>query len=144
MAEICRTDEVLLNITGSRALFGEDDTVSMTAVGSLLSEADRYTLKYADERFGGPDAETEIVVEDGAVSMLRGGEDSSELFFRAGTTYSSFYDTPFGKLDMTVLPTVVRTEMGDKKGSIELEYIMSIAGSQIVNKLQLDYTVNPA
>lgn len=132
-----RQSEVLLNIKGTRELMGEDDTIMFTVAGLLTSGGDKYTLRYADERSEG--AETEIVVENGAVSMTRTGEDSTEMFFRRNTPYSSFYNTPFGKLDMTVLPTMVQADMGTEKGKIELEYIMNIAGSQIVNKLQLSY-----
>lgn len=134
-----KQSEVLLNIKGTRGSFGEDSTIFFTSDGILTEDAGKYTLKYSDEHGVDGNTHTEITVENGAVSMKKSGVESSEMYFRRNTPYASFYNTPFGKLDIMVFPTMVRTDMGLDNGRIELEYVMNIAGSQLVNKLQLSY-----
>lgn len=132
-------ENILLDIKGLRQCGGDNETVSFTVAGMLTGWEGKYVIAYEDEHSGEDGAHTEITVEDDSVSMIRTGESSTDMYFRRNTPYSSCYRTPFGDLDLTVLPTLVKTDMGPKNGSIELEYILNIAGSQIVNKLQLSY-----
>ena len=130
---------VLLDIKGSRHCDGDGETVDFTVEGTLLWDNGKCILEYDDEHSGEDGCHTEIVVEEDLVSMRRTGDSNTDMYFKPQTPYSSCFNTPFGALDLTVMPTLVKTKMGQQSGNIELEYILSIAGSQIVNKLQLSY-----
>ena len=71
--------------------------------------------------------------------MQKKGAIETEFVFEEGKTYSTLYRMPFGEMNVTLLPTHVDARMGKKSGSIELEYVLNIAGSQVVNRLSLNY-----
>ncbi len=133
------TSDVMLNISGSRELFGQDDSIELTVAGELQHSDGAYMLSYSDERYTGDTSHTDITVKDGSVFLVRTGDDESEMVLEKDKPFASEYRTPFGKLNMLVLPTMVEADMHPDKGHIELEYIMDIAGSQILNKLSLSY-----
>ena len=138
--------QVLLNIRGTQTQNGESEQVEFTTQGTLDKEQDRYILSYLDTQTLGEGSlvRTIISADAGSVVLQRQGELDTQKVFEQSKTYTTAYETPFGKLDLFLFPTMVQTHLADEKGSIELEYVMSIAGTQIVNRLMVDYVADAA
>lgn len=49
------------------------------------------------------------------------------------------YNTPYGNFGMNMLTTMVETDVNQEKGKIEIEYVMSLTGTQCVSKLLMTY-----
>ena len=131
--------KVILNISGTQSYRQDEESTEMTVVGELLREEDNYILTYPD----GADCETTIcVTPHGAVEVSKespGDDESYQMIFEQSKTFSSYYDTPFGKTDALIFPTLVDAQMCDNAGSIELEYVVRVLGQQIINQRSLTY-----
>ena len=126
--------EVLLHIKGSQ-LQGEDsDSIELTTQGEL---------QYGDNgctEGEGESIRTEMCVADRVVTMQKKGAVDAQFIFELGKTFITSYKTPFGDLDVSLLPTLVDAKVERDQGKIELEYVLNIAGAEIVNRLHLSYT----
>lgn len=65
--------------------------------------------------------------------------DAAIVVLREKQAYSSFYQTPVGVVAVQVYPTLVHVQKEAEQGKIELEYITSIADTQAVNRLRVEY-----
>ena len=132
--------EVLLHIKGSQ-LQGEDsDSIELTTQGELQYGDNGCTLAYEETEGEGESIRTEICVADRVVTMHKKGAVDAQFIFELGKTFITSYKTPFGDLDVSLLPTLVDAKVERDQGKIELEYVLNIAGAEIVNRLHLSYT----
>lgn len=131
--------KVILNISDTQSHHYDEEATRMTVIGELLREQDNYILKYPD----GEDCETKIRVTPwGAVEVLKENSERSEsyqMIFEESKVFSSFYDTPYGKTDALIFPTMVDAQMCENAGSIELEYVVRVLGQQIITQRSLTY-----
>ena len=132
--------EVLLHINGSQ-LQGEDsDSIELTTQGELQYGDNGCTLVYEETEGEGESIRTEICVADRVITMQKKGAVDAQFIFELGKTFITSYKTPFGDLDVSLLPTLVDAKVERDQGKIELEYVLNIAGAEIVNRLHLSYT----
>ena len=131
---------VLMHIKGSQIHDGEVQTVEFTTQGMLECDQSGYTLSYQDSEIDSEDDTlTEIRVDKHTVSMRKTGNIETFFLFEQEKTYQTTYQTPLGVIEIALYPTLVNKRKGETGGTIELEYVLNIAGSQIVNHLSLDY-----
>ena len=134
--------KVLLQIKGyqSHAESGEEDEVNLLTQGTLTKEDGVYVIAYTDtDENGGEDITTRIKVDGNSVIMQKCGGVQTEFVFEQSKLYETVYKTVLGEMSMSVLPTLINTKLGEKEGNIDLEYVMNIAGVQVVNRLSLSY-----
>ena len=133
-------DEILLHIKGSRSPSNHEE-VDFITQGTLETEADGYILKYSEHEEPGEEGVfTEIRIQGGAILLRQTGDPDTFFVFERSKTFQTTYYTPLGNIDLCLLPTLVDTKLSPDAGKIELEYILNVGGSQIVNRLNLDYT----
>ena len=133
---------VLFNIKGSQMQNPEEkqDEINLTTYGTLAHEDGKYTLAYNDtEGTSNQNTVTEIKVDGNSVIMQKTGGFETQFIFEQSKLYSTVFRTPFGNMSMSVFPTLVDTHLGNDRGSIDLEYIINVAGAQFINKLSLSY-----
>lgn len=132
--------KVILSIKGSNRFGEEQDDIEMLTEAKLFKEGDQFTLEYEDE--GTPATVTTLVVEKDHIIMRKNGEIHTQFIFEEAKLFEGVYCTPFGNLNVSVLPTLVYSEMNEQEGWVDLEYILNIAGNQVVNRLNLRYRNN--
>ncbi|MBQ9942398.1 MAG: DUF1934 domain-containing protein [Christensenellaceae bacterium] len=132
-------NEILLNIRGCQMQGDETADLELTTQGVLTHEDGASILRYNDSDDADENVETIIAVKDDVVTMQKIGSVETQFVFERGKTFITAYRTPFGDLDVTLFPTLVDAKIGQQKGSIQLEYVMDIAGAQVVNRLNLSY-----
>ncbi len=136
--------DVLVDVHASREFLGESDEVDFTVAGEMEHTDDGYRLSYLSSHsimgmLVEESVQTDITVSGESVRVMRGGMQPTDVFLQQKTPYTTEFDTPIGRMPMQVLPTFVSTEMQEDRGNIELEYVMNIAGEQIVDRLSLTY-----
>ncbi len=134
-----RMDEIRIRIVSSQMAGGEREQMNIKTQGTLRQSEDASIIEYVDMEGDTPAGTTTIWVREDTVGMQKKGAIETEFVFEEGKTYSTLYRMPFGEMNVTLLPTHVDARMGKKSGSIELEYVLNIAGSQVVNRLSLNY-----
>ena len=132
--------DILLSISGSQMQGDEDNSIELTTQGQLDFENGVGVLSYNDSEDDAENVETRISVNGDVVTMQKTGSIETHFIFERGKTYITEYLTPFGALDVTLYPTLVDAKIEEEKGRIELEYVLDIAGAQVVNRLNLNYT----
>lgn len=108
---------------------GDIERALSTAVGFYRYTENEKILTYVEENEGGR-AETEILIKDGGVRVLRRGAIESDLYFKEGESHSSVYSVPPYKFDATVTAKRVRLNLGETDGQIDLLYSMKIGGAE--------------
>lgn len=136
--------DIVLHIRGSQTQGTEQDEVEFTTQGTVQQETDdKYVLTYQDTDSDDGSITTVIHVDGNVVSMHKIGAVETHFIFERDKLFSSSYITPYGSLDIHLFPTLVDAKMGQESGNIELEYVLTIAGTQVVNRLYLDYWAEP-
>jgi len=132
--------KVRLNIRGTQSYRNDEEFTQMTVIGELQRQEENYILTYPE----GENYETTIrVTPYGAVEILKEDSENSEgyqMILEQSKTFSSYYETPFGRADALVFPTMVDAQMREQSGSIELEYVVRVLGQQIINQRSLTYS----
>ena len=131
--------DIILTIKGTQLQDGRKEDTEFTTEGRIAIKDGSGVISYGEAGSLDLSEFTEIIAEGDAVIMKKNGTDGMELVFQEGKLYAASYNTPFGPIDVTVLPTFVYVNMDDKNGRIELEYVLDISGVQLVNKLKLSY-----
>lgn len=131
--------EVRISIKSTQAIGSEREQMKIKTQGTLQKKGDARVIEYPDMEADGPAGSTVITARKGMVGMQKKGAVETEFIFEQGKTCSTLYKTPFGSMDVTLFPTHVQVELGEAGGKIDLEYVMNIAGAQVVNRLNLCY-----
>ena len=109
----------------------EDDNNRHYRRISLREDGDNYTLSYSE---GGElkGSETTLQVENGGetVKMTRRGEYTSQLFLENKKRHMCIYSTPYGQMQMAIYTNYIISDVTEKGGSLEMDYIIDF-GNQI-------------
>lgn len=132
-------DEVVLNIYGSQTVGENKELIEFTTQGLMERKGQVVTLIYEDSGDDSEAVRTAISVDGDVVTMEKQGSLETQFIFETSKTFSTVYSTPFGDLDVTLFPTLVEASMGETSGRIDLEYVLSIGDTQMVNRLNLLY-----
>lgn len=132
--------DVLLTIKGLYMRGDTHDDIEFATQAQLFCEDGVYTIVYDGPEAAIPDeSKTVIRVEDHTVSVLRDAEGSIPFMFEDKTPYKTNYRAGDNFYDMLLFPTKVHTKLAEDHGKIELEYTISVDGSQAINKIDMHY-----
>lgn len=110
---------------------GETGTESMTqhAQGLLLREGGDWILTYREGAESGlGSTRTTLRMERGRVTLNRTGELKSQMVFEVGRPHTSLYETPYGKLPMTIRTLKLKTELTEAGGTVLIHYHIELGG----------------
>lgn len=110
---------------------GETGTESMTqhAQGLLLREGGDWILTYREGAESGlGSTRTTLRMESGRVTLNRTGELTSQMVFEVGRPHTSLYETPYGKLPMTIRTLKLKTELTEAGGTVLIHYHIELGG----------------
>ncbi len=142
-----RGTTVFINLT-SRATYegGIVYPVQFITSGSLTkTDRERYVLRYResqeDEATGEiVDSDIELDLSKNQVIMTRVGDFSSMMVFSRDRRFEGRYRTPYGDMEMAVFTRKLKCDLGEKEGSVHLEYQLHLQGNYASsNELHLAY-----
>ena len=137
------TQNIMVNIRGSQADEYDDSTMELYTEGMLTHDG-KYIIEYDESEISGMEnTRTSLTVEGDRVQLRRTGAVETEFVFLKSRVFEAAYETPFGMMQMSVLPTQILSELSEEKGKINLEYVIRIGDQQAVNKLNIDYKKLP-
>lgn len=135
---------IMVNIRGSQADEYDDNTMELYTEGMLTHDGGKYIIEYDESEISGMEnTRTSLTVEGDRVQLKRTGAVETEFVFLKSRVFEAAYETPFGMMQMSVLPTQILSELSEDKGKINLEYVIRIGDQQAVNKLDIDYKKLP-
>lgn len=130
MAQLHKKD-VIVSVTGCRLSPNPRDNrvVDMVADGSMVRHPQGYTVSYREPFESDKDTRTTLFVEDGRVTIMQSGGQSSQMVFEEGRRHVSYCDTAEGPVTMGITANRVKAELGQDGGHIEVDYGVEIAGN---------------
>lgn len=132
--------DIMLSVSGSHVENGEESTMEFFTEGSLLHDNSRYIIEYDESEISGVDpARTRLIVEGGEISLNRIGGLATEFVFSDKRIFEAAYDTPFGYMQLSVLPTLLKSDVSSDKGDINIEYVIKVGEQRAFNKLNIHY-----
>ncbi len=110
---------------------GETGTETMTqhTEGRLTGEGTSWTITYREgEESGLGRTRTTLQIGGERATLTRTGELTSQMVFEVGQPHSSLYETPYGKLPMTVRTLSLKSELAEAGGRVSIHYEIQLGG----------------
>ena len=134
----------MVNIRGSQTDEYDNNTMELYTEGMLTHDDGKYIIEYDESELSGMEnTRTRLTVDGDRVQLLRTGLVETEFVLLKSRVFEAAYDTPFGMMQMSVLPTQIMSDLSEEKGRINLEYVIRVGDQQAVNKLDIDYKKIP-
>lgn len=129
----------LISVKTMQYIDGQPETIELITEGKYYKDNENYYAVYNETEISGMEGtETTLKIADDTFTIMRKGTTNSNLVFRKNYDHISLYSTPFGTLEVAVVPSKVLIDVGDNGGCVELEYKMKASGLEpIENKLHL-------
>ena len=122
---------VVVFVRGEQRLDAETEENTMRCTGILARRAEGWRLHYEETGADTAGVETDVLVEDGRVALIRRGTVRSRMVFEKGMTHEAFYALGGGSLTMDVQTDSVRIALGEDGGEIECCYRIGTNGAEI-------------
>ena len=123
-------ENYLITIEGKVAYGDEEDTVSLTTLGSFYKRGDKYYICYKESEATGFDGRTTTLkIWDNNVMMTRfmdGG--SSNMLIERGATNICNYFTPAGPITLDINGIDIQNNLTEKGGRLSLTYSLNSVG----------------
>ena len=70
---------------------------------------------------------TTFEVKDKQVILTRSGTVNSQMIFEEGRQHTSLYETPFGELPVDIQTSMLRHNLSQRGGLMEIKYSIAVA-----------------
>ena len=120
---------VLLTIRGEQYFddVDPDETKLMTEGTMEITDAG-YLLSYQETELTGMEGTTTTFeVKDKQVILTRSGTVNSQMIFEEGRQHTSLYETPFGELPVDIQTSMLRHNLSQRGGLMEIKYSIAVA-----------------
>lgn len=124
----------------------EDDTIEVINVGTYYKRNGKHYVKY-EEMIEGSDqvSNTLLKIADNEVEVISKGATGSHMVFTRGQKNMSYYNTPFGGINLGVDTYDMNVEITEENIVVDLEYGMEV-NLDFVTKcrvhIEIDFTID--
>ena len=120
--------EVLISIRGTQRSEGEEpQVIELTTDGKLYRDGETLCVSYVESEMTGLEGVvTTFRVEPDRVILQREGQLNSTMTFIEGEKTESLYDLGFGAMLLGVVSKAVRSDLGERGGSLFVDYAVEI------------------
>ena len=129
--------DILLSIEGIQYTPEEEQNeIVLMTQGTLRCEKDKLTLAYEEsETTGMEGTSTQVIVEDGRVTLSREGSVTTHMVFEQGRKHVSLYQTAHGAITVGVFASAVRTSFEKDSGNILVDYALDVDNAQVSHNI---------
>ncbi|MEE0772865.1 MAG: DUF1934 domain-containing protein [Anaerovoracaceae bacterium] len=126
--------EIMVRIKGHQvSKDAGEDTMEFITEAKLYEKGEAMYLIYDESELSGiPGCKTRLKFKGDQVQMKRIGNDGTmghEIKFEKGKRHTSFYETPFGAIEMEVLTNKLENTLSaDGGGQVDIDYSISLKG----------------
>ena len=136
---------MLINIKGlQKDAENESENVELLTEGTFYKEKEKYYLVYKETEVTGMEGTTTTVeIENQKVAIIRNGVVNNQLLFIPNKKTTSYYNTQFGSLTVSVISSNVKVDVGDEGGNLDISYRMDI-NDEFANESSLSINIKEA
>lgn len=121
--------KVIVTVKSKQTIDGEEETAELVTPGNFYKKENAYYAVYEETEISGMEGTTTTVkIEDQSVSLIRFGTITTNLNFKEGVLDTSVYKTPYGMLEIIIKPTLVKVDVDEDGGEINLQYELDAGG----------------
>ena len=114
-----RGEQYFDNIDPDATELMTDGTLELTDTGMLLS--------YQETELTGMEGTvTTFTLSGPRVTLTRTGRVNSQMIFEEGRQHTSLYETPFGELSVDIRTSVLRHNLTERGGVMEIHYSIAV------------------
>jgi len=120
---------VLLTIRGEQYFDDVDpDETKLMTDGTMEISDEGIFLTYEETELTGMEGTTTTFeVKDKQVILTRSGTVNSQMIFEEGRQHTSLYETPFGELPVDIQTSMLRHNLSQRGGLMEIKYSIAVA-----------------
>jgi len=123
---------VIISVKGRQNHGGEENSIELVTEGKYYKKGDHYFVTYKETEITGMEGTTTTLkIEDNKVTLMRFGENNSQLVFEKGQKHLCYYETPYGAFTIGVLSNQVDIRIDDCGGEIAVGYELEIDNTAI-------------
>lgn len=121
-------NNVLVSVKGNQNYDnGIDDVVELITEGKYYKKGDKYYVTYEETEITGMEGTTTTIkLEDSKVTLMRFGQNNSQLIFERGQKHLCYYETVQGSFTVGVFSKKVDIDINDEGGNINVDYLLEI------------------
>lgn len=131
--------EVIIDIVAKQKTADNEDTMSVTTVGTFSGDENDYKVVYTDMEGELAGCTTTVHVQNkNTVTMTREGSYSSQLIIEEKRRHNCHYMTPYGELVMGVFAKDVNSDIDENGGKLDFHYTIDFnSGLVSVNHMTI-------
>ncbi|MDR0406251.1 MAG: DUF1934 domain-containing protein [Clostridiales bacterium] len=119
--------DVIISLKGRQTDGEEHGEIELVTEGSYYKEDGNYYVTYDEtEVTGMVGTTTTLKIEADKITMLRCGQNNSQMIFEKGRRHLCCYETPFGAFTIGVRSNNVSIDVSENGGEISAEYRVEI------------------
>lgn len=119
---------VTISVRGEQFYEGmEPDRTELVTEGTLEKTEGGWCLRYEESELTGMEGTSTLIEVEGATATLRRvGAVQSEMRFCRGEIGTSAYETPYGTLTVEIGTSLLRAELTEDGGELEIRYSIAV------------------
>ncbi|WHH57369.1 DUF1934 domain-containing protein [Petroclostridium sp. X23] len=122
---------VIISVKGTQHLEDDTDSIELVTQGKYYKKGSNYFVSYKETEMTGMEGTTTTLkIGDGKVTLMRFGQNNSQLIFEKGQKHVSYYETSYGTFAVGVFSHNVDININDSGGEVAVDYILQIDNIQ--------------
>ncbi len=132
-------DNAIIKVKSKQITPGDKEVIEFITEGRFYKRGSRFFVFYREnEQMGMANCTVMLIIDDNSIVMRRKGEFELKLTYSEGKSESVIYYLPYGMINMTQTTQMVRSNINNNGGKIELVYTMDIDGRKQRNELEIN------
>ncbi len=134
--------EVLISISGLQFEIDKDDAVEVISIGDYYYRNNKHYIVY-DEIAEDVEGVTSCTmkIDEHQVDIIKRGSSNVHMVFEEGLKNSTFYQTPFGELQVGIFTHNIKVSEAEDKIVAEINYALDINYAHVSDcKIQIKIT----
>lgn len=108
----------------------EKDPIELVTVGEYHYEDNKHFITYEESEMTGMEGTvTTLTIEGEKVTLMRTGNNNTQLIFEEGHRHINCYETPYGSLSVGVRANNVKVSLGNEGGEVSAKYELEVNNS---------------
>ena len=104
------------------------DSMELVTAGKYGVSADEIRLTWEESELTGMEGtHTSLTVQPGSVVLSREGTMNTSMEFEEGKKHYFLYETPFGELPVDIQTSMLRHNLSQRGGLMEIKYSIAVA-----------------
>ncbi|MBZ4645144.1 MAG: hypothetical protein JG777_633 [Clostridia bacterium] len=118
---------VIISVKGTQHYNDDKDSIELVTEGKYYKKGNSYYVTYKETEITGMEGTTTTLkIGDGKVTLMRFGQNNSQLIFEKGQKHLCYYETAYGGFTVGVFSNNVDINIDDNGGEISVDYLLQI------------------